>query len=410
MPTSKAGVPPRQDVASIYIWWTFARASFHRGWWLVTSLYLVVDAGLAPLELVLIGTAQQLTSITFEIPTGVMADTISRKWSVVVAHVLMGTAMLLTGLVTDFWALMGTQMLWGLSWTFSSGADVAWLTDELDQPGRVDGVLTASARFEQLGAACGLVLFGALAWGTALWVAIVTAGSAMLVLGGFVALRFTEHNFVPARRQRLAESASILGRGLGLAKRDREILLVFAATVLVNGAGDVGRLEVKRLVELGFPEAPHPIVWLSAVGLLALLLTAIALRIVEARIQGAGVARRVYAGACGVGVLGLLVLALAPDLVTAMAGLLVVRSMTWPLTRTMGVIWVNRRATSDVRATVQSLLAGAEFAGEIALGVALGVLAQLAGLPSAFTCAAALLALTTVLVSRGTRRPGVAGG
>ena len=46
----------------------------------------------------------------------------------------MGAGMLVTGLVTDFPALVATQMLWGLAWTFSSGADVAWLTDELERP------------------------------------------------------------------------------------------------------------------------------------------------------------------------------------------------------------------------------------------------------------------------------------
>ena len=76
-----------------------------------------------------------------EIPAGVFADTISRKWSLVVSHALMGTAMIATGLVTDFELLVLTQMLWGLSWTFASGADVAWITDELDQPERISGVL-----------------------------------------------------------------------------------------------------------------------------------------------------------------------------------------------------------------------------------------------------------------------------
>ena len=52
--------------------------------------------------------------------------------------------MVTTGFLTSFPALVITQMVWGLGWTFSSGAEVAWLTDELDQPDRVAGVLTAS--------------------------------------------------------------------------------------------------------------------------------------------------------------------------------------------------------------------------------------------------------------------------
>jgi len=275
------------------------------------------------------------------------------------------------------------------------------LTDELDAPERVDRVLTASSRFDQLGAASGLVLFGGLAWATALSTAIVTAGAAMLALGVFVAYRFTERNFEPRRGPRFSQSRSILQQGIALARGDRVILLVFAATFLVNGAAEVaGRLEIKRLVELGFPAAPHPIVWLTGLGVVSLVFAAIALRIVEARIGGAGVAPRVYAGACAVGALGLLVLALAPDVTIALAGLLLVKSITWPLTRTVGVIWVNGRTPSEVRATVQSFLAQAESAGEIALGLSLAVVAQGAGLPLAFAGASALLLFTTALLLR----------
>ena len=152
---------PDRDVAATFLRWTFLRATFHRGYWLVTSLYLVVEADLSAFQLVFLGTAQGLTALLAEVPTGVMADTISRKRSVVIAHLVMGAGMLATGLVTAFPALVVTQMLWGLGWTFSSGADVAWLTDELDQTDRIAGVLTAGARWEQLGAASGLVGFGA---------------------------------------------------------------------------------------------------------------------------------------------------------------------------------------------------------------------------------------------------------
>jgi MFS family permease len=134
------------DLVAVFLSWTWWRAVLHRGWWLATSVYLVVDAHLSPSQLVLIGVAQAATALTFEVPAGVVADTISRKWSLVVSHVLMGTAMIATGLVTDFAWLVATQMLWGLSWNFASGADVAWITDELDEPARISGVLVRSGR------------------------------------------------------------------------------------------------------------------------------------------------------------------------------------------------------------------------------------------------------------------------
>ena len=105
---------PDRDVAATFIRWTCLRAVFHRGYWLVTSLYLVVEAELSAFQLVFIGTAQGLTALTFEVPTGVMADTISRKWSVVVAHLFMGVGMLATGLVVAFPALVVTRMVWAI--------------------------------------------------------------------------------------------------------------------------------------------------------------------------------------------------------------------------------------------------------------------------------------------------------
>jgi MFS family permease len=392
---------PDRDVATTFLRWTFARAIFHRGWWLVTSLYLVVDAELSAFQLVFLGTAQGLTAMAFEVPTGVMADTISRKGSVVVAHLLMGVSMLATGLVTAFPALVATQMLWGLSWTFSSGADVAWLTDELDPPERAAAVLTASARWQEVGAAVGLLGFGALAWGSDLSTAIVVAGVAMLGLGGFVMVAFTEHGFAPTREQRWRESLSIFRRGVELARRDPEILVVFAATFLVNGAAEAfGRLFPKRLLELGFPAAPDPIVWLTALGLVTLAVGVLALRAVEARIDGVGVARRFYAAACFIGALGLIVLALAPNDTAGMAGVLLVGGIALTVTRTVAVIWVNRRSGSDVRATLQSFLAQAEYLGEISLGIGLGVLAQASSIAVAMLGACALFAGAGAMVVR----------
>src|SRR5947207_1863380 len=147
MSVLKSGHPTRgSDIARHFVRWSWLRAALHSGYWLVTSLYLVLDAGLSPFQLVLIGVAQGIVSLLFEIPTGVMADTISRKWSLVIFHILVGSSMVITGLVTPFPALLATQMLWGIAWTFASGADVAWITDELNQPELTAVVLTAQAR------------------------------------------------------------------------------------------------------------------------------------------------------------------------------------------------------------------------------------------------------------------------
>jgi MFS family permease len=392
------------DIVAVYLRWIWWRAVLHNGWWLVTSIYLVVDAGLSPSQLVLIGVGQGVVALVFEIPAGVVADTISRKWSLVVSHVLMGTAMLATGLVTDFGPLVATQMLWGLSWTFASGADVAWVTDELDEPARISSVLMRSGRAQLTGAAAGLVGVGALGSLLQRSTAMVLAGAAMLLLGLYVVLRFREERFVRAPARQWSASWSIFVRGAALVRRSRAILLMFAATFLVNGAWVAfGRLHPRRLVDIGLPS--DPVAWYTALGVLTLLVGAAALRVVERHIDGAHTALRGYVIACAAGVVGAIGLAAAPEEVSGSAAVLLVAGIAMPLTRTLATIWVNRQTSADVRATVHSFLAQAEYVGEIVCGLAIAVIARLAGLSPALATCAALFAITVLLVQRLSPRP-----
>jgi MFS family permease len=395
----RPGLEP--DIAAIFLRWAGLRAALHRGYWLVTSLYLVVDAGLSPAELVLIGVAQGIVSLLFEIPTGVVADTISRRWSLIIFHSLVGGSMVVTGLVTSFPALAATQMLWGIAWTFASGADIAWLTDELNRPERTIAVLAAQARWQQIGAAGGMLTLGGLAWATGRGPAVVSAGVMMSLLGLYVLARFPERRFTPTRSRRWQQATAILRRGVVLARRDREIVVVLAATFLVNGAAVAfGRLYPKQLVDLGFPDRAEPIVWFTGLGIVTFLAGALALRIIEVRIAGAGVARRAYAAACAIGTVGVLLLAVAPDIVTAGAGVLLVAGITQPVTRAVGAIWVNDRTTSEVRATVQSFLAQVEYCGGILCGVALSGIARATSITGAFVGACVLVACAGVVVAR----------
>ena len=88
---------------------------------------------LDPFRLLLLGTILEGTYLVFEIPTGVVADTISRRLSVVIGLVGSGIAFAILGLAHSFAMAALSQFLWGVFATFQSGADVAWLTDELGE-------------------------------------------------------------------------------------------------------------------------------------------------------------------------------------------------------------------------------------------------------------------------------------
>lgn len=74
--------------------------------------------------------------------------------------------------------------------------------------------------------------------------------------------------------------------------------------------------------------------------------------------------------------------------------------VAWTVIRAVSVIWVNRRATSDVRATVQSFLGQVESIGEILGGLVMGVLAQATSITVALTCSCAMVACAGLVVTR----------
>src|SRR6185503_16760317 len=121
------------------------------------SVYLVRELHLSPLQLVLMGTAMEAAVFLCEVPTGVVADTYSRRLSLIVGYLGMGLAWLAVGLVSAPWAVIALWAAWGLSYTFTSGAEQAWITDEVGVA-NVRGVFLRGARFGQVGSVIGLLI------------------------------------------------------------------------------------------------------------------------------------------------------------------------------------------------------------------------------------------------------------
>jgi MFS transporter, DHA3 family, tetracycline resistance protein len=401
----------RSDLTNTYLRWALLRAALARGWWLATALYLVLVADLSPPQLVLIGVSQALIVVVAEVPAGVMADAVSRRLALVVAHVVMGAGMAMTGFVTAFPLLVMSQCLWGLGWAISSGADVAWITDELDRVDLIDGVLTAQGRFDLIGTAVGIIVFGTIGWATRLSVAIVVAGVSMIGLGLAIVARWPESR----RRSGIVvrpriTSVAVLRRGVEVARTDRMIVLVLVSTLLFNGGAEgFGRLFERRLIAVGLPTAPDPIVWFATLSLVAAALGATALLFVEARIAGVGVAKRTYVAACAIGTVGFVMFAQAPSTEAAVAGALLVRGIAFPIVRAAATILVNRRAPSEARATVHSLLSQSENAGEFICGLALVATATATSSTVTLMASAGLVAAAGVVAGAARDDPQPAG-
>ena len=88
----------------------------------VTAYYFVTEVGMSPLELVLVRTVMELSVFLFEVPTGIVADTYSRRLSIVIGNVFMGVALVVVGAFGDVWPILAAYAFWNFGWTVSRAA------------------------------------------------------------------------------------------------------------------------------------------------------------------------------------------------------------------------------------------------------------------------------------------------
>src|SRR5436305_5778587 len=166
--------------------------------WTLAPVYFVTVVGMSPLQLVLVGTFMELTIFVCEVPTGIVADLVSRKLSIVIGYLVMGAAIVFCGVVAEPWAVMIAWSVWGFGYTFTSGATDAWLADEIG----VDNVRPVYLRAAQLGRVCALAAIGgSVALGLVSRRLPVIAGGALIaVIGVVLAFAMPERGFMPAPR------------------------------------------------------------------------------------------------------------------------------------------------------------------------------------------------------------------
>jgi MFS family permease len=128
--------------------------------WGVNTLFLL-DAGLSFLEVFIANAAFSAGMVLFEIPTGVVADTLGRRVSFLLSVAVLGvTTLMYVGLAqveAGVVAFSLVSVLMGLGFTFYSGAMEAWVVDALRATG-YHGILDrVFARGQQITGAAMLV-------------------------------------------------------------------------------------------------------------------------------------------------------------------------------------------------------------------------------------------------------------
>src|SRR4249919_759379 len=106
--------------------------------WGINTIFLL-DAGLSNFEAFAANAFFTVGMVLFEVPTGIVADTIGRRASYLLGTVTLSVSTLLYVLLWQikgpFWSWALVSMLLGLGFTFFSGAVEAWLVDGLKAAG-----------------------------------------------------------------------------------------------------------------------------------------------------------------------------------------------------------------------------------------------------------------------------------
>jgi len=381
--------------------------------WVVVSLYLVSVLELSPLQLVLMGTAMEAAVFLSEIPTGIVADTYSRRLSLVIGYLGMGTSWLLVGVIDAPVAVIVLWALWGVSYTFTSGAYEAWITDEIGID-RVPSVFLRGARLTYAGSFVGLLTFVGIG-AVSLRAAVLASGAVTIVCGLACALLMPETGF--SRRERvtgsaLHELAATAGNGVRF-MRGKPLLVMLFGIALIGGMGAEAfdRLKEAHFIrDIGLPTIGdfEPVVWFGALSAVSLLFAFFAVGAMRKRFERKGTARiaeLLLAGTAFV-ILAQLAFALTSSAAVAIVSLLAVY-LTRMLVGPLWSIWLNQQITdSSVRATVLSITGQADAVGQAAGGPVLGVIGNVWGLRAALATGALVLTPALGLYARALKHGG----
>ena len=124
--------------------------------WAVNTLFLL-DAGLDIGEVFVANAFFSVGMVVFEIPTGVVADTLGRRVSYLLSVAVLGATTVLYLVAAQMESTVivfsAISLLMGLGFTFFSGALEAWLVDALRSIGADDNLDSVFARGQQVNGA-----------------------------------------------------------------------------------------------------------------------------------------------------------------------------------------------------------------------------------------------------------------
>lgn len=372
----------------------------------VFAIYVIVDAGLSPFRLLMLGTALELTILIFEVPTGVVADTVSRRLSVIVGLALTGVGFAITGAFPAFALLVVGQCLWGLGFTFVSGAEEAWITDEVGEA-EAARLYLRGAQGWQAGALAGIpVAVGLGAFGLGL--PIVASGIGFVILALALAVLMPETSFHVAsdgERRRMVRTFTDGVRAV----RGSHVLVLVLLVAALHGMATEGfdRLSKLHLLEgTNFPAVGRLglVAWFGAIEAVGLVLAIVAAEVLRRRadVGSRAGATRVLAGIDVGLILSVVAFAWLDVFWLALCAFWVVAFLR-EVRQPVFTAWLNRGLDPATRATVNSMSGQMDALGQIAGGPTIGAVAVGWGVSAAIAVAGLLRVPALALYARALR-------
>ena len=396
-------IPHQRKAYQVYLTYEFLKELAYSLVFTYSSVYLVTVAGLDPLQLVLVGTSLEVSILLFEIPTGVVADTFSRRLSVIIGVFIIGIGFCLMGLLPYFLPVLLAQVFWGVGFTFTSGALQAWITDEIGEENAAPAFLRGM-QVGSLGALTG-TLAAAVLGNLALQVPILSGAGMFILLGIYLLFAMQEHGFKPTPAQdrttfqRMWHTFRSGARMLKIRPALISILLIGFFLGLFSEGYD--RLWVAHILErFTLPDlgSLQSVTWFAIIRTASMLLNAVAAELVR---RGVDVSRtRRLAGLMAINSAGVVICLVAFALgrwFGLAVALVLVISVLRNINEPLYTAWVNHRLDSSVRATVISMSSQVDALGQIAGGPFVGLIARQASIQSGLLTSAGLLAPILVL-------------
>ena len=401
------------DARSVYVRSEAVHGFLFYMWGVAYSPYLIIEGQLSPFRLLILGTILEVTVLLCEVPTGVLADTVSRRASVIVGYIVQGIGFVVLGLSAWFPLVALSQFLWGLGYTFTSGADVAWITDEVGEEAAAPLYVRAAQMWQ--GAAVAGIVVGTLLLTVDLGLGIAISGGLQILEGIWLMFVMPETRRRPERVPGATLRGSTVAtfkKGMSVVRLHPVLLLIFAV-IAFDGLSSEGldRLFGLQFVEeIGLPSlgSLDRQLWWGIIDGGGLLLAIAAGEYVRRRIDLTShrEAGRALAFIYLAIVLGIVGFGLASSFVLALGAFWVVallREVADPIM----TAWVNQGLDSDSRATVNSMSSQVGALGEASGGVSLGWFATARGVPATLVLTGLLRAPALLLFARALRKGSV---